>query len=371
MKKLLLALPFLFASCGEYKAMLNEKMNFKADSIAYFTDDKMSLLPVKINNVTHNFIYDTGAGTTILNYPKFTLNGNAIRKRKIKGFDNKTTSAMHGYLVDSLTTPLFSIKDKYLYYSPLKPSSCGVQPAFDGVLERHFAPEGYMTELNYEKGFVRFVKSADLAGYNSLDVKFALADGTFYIKLEVNGVSDFFLFDTGNKNITTLSQKFFKSMPESIYAINIIGAGVNNVPIPMNVQIYNADFKMGGLTFNYPVGIDNGLDRNILNLNFIQQFNWLIDQKNKVVYYKPKNIQKLIGNKEINAPEKMILSNVFGQKLLIYYLNFSHEKFNVGDEIVAVNNQTVSPENICEIGKLLNTTKDWSTLEIKTVRASK
>ena len=46
----------------------------------------------------------------------------------------------------------------------------------------------------------------------------------------------------------------------------------------------------------------------------------------------------------------------------------SETKYNINDQIIAVNYQKVTPQNICEMQSLLNETNDWNTLQIEILK---
>jgi len=48
-------------------------------------------------------------------------------------------------------------------------------------------------------------------------------------------------------------------------------------------------------------------------------------------------------------------------------MELQNSKFNVGDQITAINNTKVTPENISEIQNLLRKTEDWNTLNIEVI----
>ena len=70
-------------------------------------------------------------------------------------------------------------------------------------------------------------------------------------------------------------------------------------------------------------------------------------------------------------PKRNQLSGVSNNKIFINFSLDKISKYNLGDEITSVNNQKVTPENICEMQDLLNKTEDWSTLNLEVIPAVK
>ena len=61
------------------------------------------------------------------------------------------------------------------------------------------------------------------------------------------------------------------------------------------------------------------------------------------------------------------VSRSYNYHLLISVKEKSQTRFNLGDQIIAVNGHQVLPENICQLMDLLNKTEDWNTLKIETI----
>jgi len=367
MKKILLLAPLLMLSCGEYKAMINEQISYKNDSIAYFSDKRMQLLPINIDGEKYNFIYDTGSQVTILNNPKFDLKeDDIIRDRKIYGFDKKTSARMQGYGIKSFSSGLYDINGKYLYTAKLPKPFCGNPPANDGVLERLSPASDHVTELNYEKGFVRYVKRPSLDGYSAVNAKFHISTGIFWIELNMFGISDYFLFDTGNtSNMVIIDKNKYNSIPEKRYQLNTIITGINKIVKNCAIDVYVADVKMNDLEFKYPVCVNHDANQSNINHGFIKNFNWIIDESAKKAYYKPLSIKKLQEFKGETNPAPARQVGIFNKKLLISFMNYEDATFKVGDEIREFNNELVTEKNICDIGTKLNLEKDWTNFNIQ------
>jgi hypothetical protein len=371
MKKLfsLVILAMLF-SCREYKALMAEQSKFNSEKKLTFNDDSKEAINVNINGVNHNLFFDTGAGVTLINNAKFNLEeGKIIRVKKIFGFDKKTVSTSTTYSVDSVKTILFTTKNKYLYVSKIENIRNCSKEKYDGILGNFFSEIENQIELNYETGFIKILeKDIDKSDYTALDAKFNSISGKFSVKIEVNGISDYFLFDTGNKTAILINNEVFKILPEKIATISSQNYAVNNTVLSSKIDVYQSVFNMSkNLVFNQYVGIDNTSKRSILNQQFIKKFNWLIDRKNKKVYCKPIDVNKL--NSTFKTPSKLELTGVNNNRLLVSYCLDNVSKYNLGDEIISINNQKITPENICEMQALLNKTEDWSTLQLEVIPA--
>jgi hypothetical protein len=364
MKKIVLLSLLAFISCGEYRAIMSEETKNYKDAKIYFADSKQDILDVSLNNVKHRLLFDTGAGATLLYTPKFLINTNKkIRKRNIYGFDKKIKTEAYNYSLDSLKTAAFMIKNKYLFIKENVETSCSDSLLYDGILG-NFVDSEYLLELNYEEGYIQFVDHLEKEEYIEIDAKFNTYTGKFTVNLEVDGITDNFLFDTGNKSVTLLNKNVFLKPGEKMYTIESINFAVGNLQVPIKVDIYQKIFNLNGqLKFDFPVGIDTSSERSVLNKNFIEKFNWFIDAKNAKVYCKPIDAQKLMSKKEIKK-SNILRSAIRDEKLVISYKNYD-APYELGSEIISINDQKIDSKNICDMRDFLNSTADWKILKIE------
>ena len=368
MKKIILLLLLPFLSCKEYKAIVAETtLNYK-NSKLFFVDKQKDILEVSLNGVSHSLFFDTGAGATVIYNPKFTINERRIVKnRSVYGFNKKTKTTLGTYSLDTMTSGIFKIHSKYLYLSKKPESLCSIKESFDGILGSFFDWEASL-ELNYEEGYVKFTDEKPNLDYIELPCKFTYS-GKFYIELAVNGVRDQFLFDTGNKTTIILNSKLYHILPAKEYTIRNIAQTVAG-PVQVELDIHRANFKMSDqLEFEFPVAIDHSSKRSILNDSFIKKFNWIIDPKNEKVYCKPIDKTWLTSKKTLRTKVDKILCSESNKRLLISYINFETSAYNINDQITAVNNTSVTTDNICEIQSLINQTADWNTLNLEIIPA--
>ena len=225
-------------------------------------------------------------------------------------------------------------------------------------------------ELNYEEGYIKFTDEKPTQDYVELPCKFAYS-GKFYVELEVNGIRDKFLFDTGNKMTVFLNSELYTNLGTKDYTIKNIGHTVAGAA-QVDIDVYRAIFNIQDqLQFEFPVGIDRSSKRSVLSNAYIKKFNWIIDPKNEKVYCKPIDKDWLIAKKELKAKVDRIFCSEIDNKLLVSYINFETANYSINDQIIAVNDQIVTPENICDMQNLLNKSTDWSTLNLEVIPSRK
>jgi len=367
MKKLVFLSLLFLVSCKEYRAMMAEETKNIKNEKVYFTDKQFETVDVSINNATHRMFFDTGSGVTMLYKPKFPLSPKKkVREKSVYGFDKKTKISSFNYSADYMATNMFFVKDKYLYVTEATKNQCDSVPTFDGILG-NLSDSDLILELNYEKGYLQFVDSIETSGLVALNAKYNDFTGKVSVELEVNGIKDYFLFDTGNKTMTMLNKEVFKFETPKFYSIDFLSKAVGNKLVSVRLDIYSARVTLGDMAFDYPVAVDKTSQRSILNKNFVQKFNWFFDKKNQKAYCKPIDLKRLVADSDNSRQPKRLLSVVSNDKLLVSYRNFD-SSFHVGDEIISIDGVNVTPENNCKFSALLNETEDWNRLSIKAER---
>jgi len=104
---------------------------------------------------------------------------------------------------------------------------------------------------------------------------------------------------------------------------------------------------------------NNLIKRNLLGVDFMKNYNWILDFKEGKIFFKP--IEKKSDTRF--SPENRA---IIRDGKLIFYQTGDPEKIRFLDkEITSVNNRKTTPDNLCEIQKLLNETEDWGTLNIE------
>ncbi|CAM3471344.1 hypothetical protein FLLO111716_12945 [Flavobacterium longum] len=365
MKKLIFLIPIFLMSCAEYKARMAEETQNFINRKVYFSDDNREFVSVSINGISHELFFDTGAGITLLYRPKFTVDQKKkIREKSVYGFDKKTKIESFNYSADSMQTSMFKVTHKYLYVSPYRRNLCDGSVKTDGILGSFYESDA-MLELNYSEGYLQFTERLPEGDWMPLEAKFSDYTGKVYIRLNVNGTEDFFLFDTGNKTMTMLNRKVFSGFEKGEYTISSLTNTIGNTPVKIEMQINNARFNLPGLSFDFPIGVDQTSERSILNKALISKFDWVFDRRNGKVYCRARDAQALTGKSFSIAMKPRLLADVHNDGLIISYRNFDTE-YQVGDEIVSVNGKAISQKNICEMKALLNDSSDWSGLHVIT-----
>lgn len=366
MKKLIL-LQFvlvLLYSCNSYKNFINQEKKYVYNEIDSIYNGRH--INLSINNTSLKLLFDTGASKSVL-YDINQIGGESILNNKnsskiiAKGAINKIEVIK--YTSDSISSKIFKSKlQQLLIVNNQNQVTCNQKLNYDGILGiDSFEYSDKPLFLNYQNNTFSFVESFNSNDFTEINSKFSRSK--IYLEMKVNNESNYFLLDTGADAFILLEKDFKDRLPNSSTE-TLIGTFNANMDIKKStINYYKIEnTKIGNYEFSNVLGskIPN-VNKNILGINFIKNFNWVIDFVNKKIYIKQNNPfddLKLLNEKQI----KVIAIN---QKLIIGLKNKNITNYNIGDQIVSVNDQLITAENICDIQDYLNKTEDWSTIKIK------
>jgi hypothetical protein len=363
---LLLSGLFLLNGCKTMAQLMKEKIELKPFSSNFeLIHNQIILNDNKIDgkNRIYPFMFDTGftfsaiTDTTIIeNYSqrKFgtlistkTVN-NIITKFKTINIDFENSLILaknlfaHTYMRDSI-----SCSDKY----------------FSGIIGIFpFYGENAILEINFDKKNISVLsKDFDKTDFEEIESK--LKKGHFYIRLNIAGVEDYYFFDTGNNdaivvNSTSVNLNNFIPTEEREGIIFFTAKEFDNYS---ELKIYkDFEIKTSSHTVKSNIHISSSITTPNVGMRFIQQFNWILDFKNKKIYAQKR--ANLIQS-EKSQPDYLVYPKE--NKLVIFHKNKNANKYKLGDEIISVNDVQVKSDNICEIQNLLNQTTEWNDLKIQ------
>lgn len=368
MKKIIASFAILCTtmSCSEIANAFKQSYIYEKGIVLNFNSDSKKTITADINGQKYNLYFDTGSGADVtINKAKFEVKQDKIlRQRDISGFDKQSTVSSLYYVTDSISSKLFRLKNIPIFITGKEDESCfkNDDNEYEGLINV-ITDSDLPVELNYEKGYIKILDKLETTpvGYSFIESKFSSLSSVFKIKLFALGRSDFFIFDTGNNGPILLNEDVF-TPGKIMNSIDYIGNSVGGSKVINHLKIYDADFQMKNVKFMQYIGISAGSKRSIVNFNFIKKFNWIIDRKNKRVYYKIIDSTKL--NNPYNKNHAVHVTGVYQGHLIVNY-STSDSKYSIEKEIISINNQPITSENICEMQNLLNSTDDWEKLNIQ------
>jgi hypothetical protein len=372
---LIFCLSFILSSCKEFKSILSANTTPIYGNKLYFSNANKSTVKVVINGVQYDLVFDTGGAdlVTLFN-PKFELNSSKILNKARKstdGFGNKKSSI--AYNLDSVGTTIFKASNMYSHIkidTSNNKSICPKDNPLQGLIGTNFYSDYKQLLINYEDGYLMYIdNNFNKANYILAKSKFSGITNKIFLKIIVNGIAGYFLFDTGNMSTTYVSKDFYEKLPqgtETIYEILQFGANSNNVAVRHKLQ-YNVDFKFNNNTvdtsYKANISFAEQVKDNILSLSFIKRFNWIIDYNTKQIYYQP--FPKLPSIKTDADKPKQAATIVNSKNLVVGMINKSKSTYTLSSEIESVQGNNITPQNICEYRKLLNANLNWDSLQVK------
>lgn len=370
MKKLILLLftASLIISCTTIRQLSNQKIASKIGCSNNDFKEKMIYYTAKIDGKDENFLFDTGATMTVI------TDSTAITEMENKKFGNfGTITGADKKTIDLKTftakfeSDLFYSDNKAFAYVPKQITKCQQKENYKGILglDVLFNNDAvFMLDFTNKK--ICNIESERINNFESLgynEIKSICKSKQIYLFLTIENIEYKFKLDTGF--VGSLVIPFSKEIDFSKYnSIILEGNLYKTIASSTNgeeIFYENVPFKFGNNTINSKIQVSKTIKAQNLGMSFIKGFDWIIDYKNNKVYIK----------KNSNIIENMFNKNLFSyqcaeknSKLIICTKQKKLNKYNLGDEITAVNNDKITSANICEMQDLLNKSKDWTSLNI-------
>jgi predicted aspartyl protease len=374
MKIKIILLVILLSSCTTLKYAANEKITAK-NNCSVFTLNTFAAIEAELENKKYPFILDTGAMVSIL------LDSTAIEnfgEKKLGSFGTNLsadkTKKHNRFFTAKISSPLFESENKMLSLSLMPESICSKGKYFKGIigLDMFFEDKTALI-LDFTKNEICNIgiaaipqKLNESQGYKLL--KSECRQNQIFVYLTIEGKEFKFQLDTGYTGNMIIP----KSEKVEFYNKNIMvleGALYTTISsFTTGTEIYYEKMPMvfAGENFDAKVNVSSSIKVQNMGINFIKNFDWIIDYSNNKVYVK-RNQNKIESNfnRRVSYYAKAVKD-----KLIISTKEKSQTKYNLGDEIISVNGKKVTTENACEIQDFLNKTEDWNALQLEVIRAS-
>ncbi|GAA0754924.1 hypothetical protein [Psychroflexus lacisalsi] len=354
--------------CGLVSMMVDEEFEKVDDTLNLNLNKNGLTFPVLINNNETSLVFDTGSTIPFL-YDEKVLNNRKPDKisnfGKVNYFGNKldfyrTPLSFENDLFKSNNTVFVVLPDLYAL------NDCSKREVTGGFYGKYFLDK--ILNLNFEHKKLFILDSLKTTTYTEIESKFFDLI-QIQIKLNVNGKSEWFHFDTGNVLYPIIVNQNSEVIKDAKYDFNVKSNRLslvekqNSTYYYQNYQINFADEQISSYVIS-----NSGIKENKYNnvgLQFIKNYNWIIDYKNQKVYHKNYNQSRLnpiqVSKGHLN---KSAVEN--GKLVVIQMLDqIENQNYDLGDQILSVNGASITPENICSYQELLNNS-DWHILDIET-----
>jgi Retroviral aspartyl protease len=378
MKKIFyLTLIFSLSCCTVIQQLSKQKITSKKGSANILFVDNYPLITMKIDGVETNFLFDTGAGISVLTDSTIVPN---FENKKIgylgsaKGADRRKIK--NKFLTVRAKNEIFESENKILTFISSKKNSCSKsKQKYSGILGMDFFFEdNFGMKLDFSNNKIYNLDKKELSCLTTIKTDYNLIksecrNSQIFIYLKIEGIEYKFKLDTGySGNIIMPNSKdlIFKSSNK----IELEGSLYQTISaITKGKEIYyeKMPVSLGNETLESKISVSGSIKAQNVGIGFIKGFDWIIDYNNNKVYIKRN--QNEIPNKFDRTISYYAKANNDG--LYITIKEKMQTKHNLGDQIVNVNNIKVTQDNICEMQDLLNKTEDWNTLNLVTIPAVK
>jgi predicted aspartyl protease len=330
------------------KLSSNQEINLISNKKIYFPIEENNRI---VLNEDINMMLDTGAPNCFFDKSKkqFVFSDSLIVGSLKNSFGKELDNKLY---VCDWNNALFNSKNLVLRSLPY---SFECNTGINGLIGSETFIDKILS-INFENRYIEVLddfKNEDSL-YSSVEVsKF---DGYFFdVNINILGVKYPFRFDTGNNYDAILTD-------ENASKININYSSTENntnIGLDKTISFIKEKVQIANFNDNAIFLISKSLKRNLLGVGFMKNYNWILDYKKGKIYAK-KN----------NSTDKLIYKSKSFSKLNKLIINYS-DILKPGDQIISVNNQKVTPENICEMQTLLNNTQNWETLKLEVIPAKK
>ncbi len=374
MKKVSVVIVFVLCSCTTLRYVMDEIIINKDNCIAVNVNG-VTLIPVEIENQKHSFIFDTGAMGSVILDSTIIQNFSAKKFASFgifKGADGKVKKNKR--FTVKASNGLFESDNKVFSFSNFPYSFCNRSNSFKGILglDAFFNNQSAMV-LDFSLGKVCTIPSDNLPSIlktnQYLLVKSRCKYNQVFVYLTIEGKEYQFKLDTGYTGSIILpnsKNSTFKN-PNKIILQGTLYKTISTIPFGEDILYEKMPVSFAGIDLESKATVSESIKAQNLGIDFIKGFDWIIDYNHNKVYVK-RNQNKIESN---FSRKGTYYVRVVQEKLVIIIKEKSQTKYQLGDQILSVNDQKVSVSNACELEEFLNKTEDWGTIKLEVLSASK
>ena len=377
----LLSMAFAMTSCGTVGLMIhtakifNDNQSYSINSAydtIHFVVSKRNqmLLKAEINGKSDTVMYDSGVNLfALLMYTPST------KPEGMKFYNNRVSGADKRSKIKMTTLPV-TIKTNMVVSEGLGFANLGPEPP---ICQREEALSAHniigFQGLNLVRYMIDFTDNQmyEIPDSLSIDttefipIKCKLYRDVLWVYPRINGVEYECIFDTGNGAAAFLLQdeQRVDSPGEKDYVFEgsfgqAIGGHTDKQTF---VYASHENLSLAGVDKDTEVLYVKSVSNNNMGLKAISKYDWIISTRggNLKMYARPHSTDVV---KPFEAPAYRV-STADGTLKILNRLIDGKEKFKVGDQIISVNGEKITEENICHYYDLLTENKDWSGFEIE------
>ncbi|WP_317167550.1 hypothetical protein [Flavobacterium lotistagni] len=372
MKVVLVLFFALLASCTAVKYVMNEKIVLKEECID-ISSKGIPVFEVELENKKQSFVFDSGATTSVVN------DSNAIpefSKKKIARFGSHVGAdrkkSQNKLLTVKLQSTIFESENKLVLFSQMPQSACSKGLLFKGIVGLDaFFQNDFGVFLDFTNQRICNIRASEIKSKSDIDsyklIKSECNRNQIFVFLKIDGKEHKFKLDTGYSGSIIFpfsNQLDFSQYPSKTFE-GAIYSTINNAGKSIDQLYETVPYEISGEKGLTRLSVSSSIKAQNIGINFIKAFDWLIDYQHNKVYIKRNQnpIESQLSRKVT------YYAKVYENKLVVSVKEKSQNKYQLGDQIVSVNGQKVTQENLCEWQDLVNKTDDWSTLDLEVIPA--
>ena len=377
----LLSMVFAMTSCGTVGLLIhtakifNDNSSFRINSAydtIHFVVSKRNqmLLKAEINGKSDTVMYDSGVNSfALLMYTPST------KPEGMKFYNNRVSGADKRSKIKMTTLPV-TIKTNMVVSEGLGFANLGPEPP---ICQREEAMSAHniigFQGLNLVRYMIDFTDNQmyEIPDSLSIDttefipIKCKLYRDVLWVYPRINGVEYECIFDTGNGAAAFLLQdeQRVDSPGEKDYVFEgSFGQAIGGHTDKQTFVLADQErLSLASVDKETEVMYVKSLAHNNMGLKAISKYDWIISSRGgKLRMYARPHTTDVVKPFEASAYR---VSTADGTLKILTRLINGNEKFNVGDQIVSVNGEKITEENICHYYDLLTENKDWSGFEIQ------
>ena len=392
-KLILLVVVAAMTSCGTVGLMVHtakiiDSVNFSTnygqggewDTIRFVINGENKMVfKAEVNGQTDTVMYDSGVNSsTLLMYtPSTKPEGMKFYRHSVMGADKRSKIKVTSLPVKIKTE---MVESESLGLAMLNPEThyCDKESRLDKYNIIGFESlniQRYM--MDFSNGKIFYITDSvviDTTEFIPIKCKYHMK--VLWVYPRINGVEYECIFDTGNGAASFVlgdEQRVATPMLGDIVYEGSFGQAIGGLTDFQRFVIAQQEtIELAGKEDVGKVMYVKSIAHNNMGLSAISKYDWIIEQQyvrnagviDAIVYKMYAKPHSKDAGKPFKAPAYRVSTADGTLKILTRRID-GNEKFKVGDQIVSVNGERITEENICHYYDLLKEAEDWSGFEIR------
>ena len=351
------------------------------DTIRFVINNRNQMvLKAKVNEVEDSVIYDSGAGLPFVQFytEETKPEGMKFYKVSLMGADQKAKAYMTTIPVH-IETPMCIVEHFGNAMLVEDSRACETEPSIDayniiGFPGLDISP--YCIDFTKNQMYaIHDFSLVDTTEYISVKCKFDKKLNVMFVYPVINGEEYECVFDTGNGGSVLIldAQRVENHTDADFLYEGSYGKAIGGFTGEQHFVVApETTVGFAGREETVPVMyLEGNLAYNNMGFQYIKRFDWIIEHRsNKSNVDADEIIHRMYAKPHAadtmeNQKKNYSLTTADGTLKIALRLLDGNERFKVGDQIVSVNGEAITMENICHYYDLLTENQDWSEFDVK------